>query len=171
MCILLTPSETMVEDMKEQPQENPNEDIVEESIQETSDIQEEVVPKFRVPFGRKRLDLGIFTFDEPPTEPMEDRIQEESPIEDHKESWSNSSRWESVWVKDDAHEEEAPRIEILKTNHQKKRLKLKKTKNKLKRIQAIITKRLSSSLSPLKRTHWNNGKRSRGFKDKSKTRV
>jgi hypothetical protein len=159
-----TPCETIVETMKEKPQETPNEEIVEEIIQETMDFQEEVVPEFRVPFERKRLDLSIFTFDEPPMEHMEDKIQEE-------EYLSIPSGCACIWVRDEAHEEEAPRTRFLKTNHQRDRLKLKKTKNKLERLQAKITKRLCSSRSPLKRKHWNSGKRSRGFKEKSKKRV
>jgi len=39
----------------------------------------------------------------------------------------------------------------------KHRPKLRKTRNKLERLHANLTKRLSSSKSPLKRTHWEAG--------------
>jgi hypothetical protein len=161
-----TPSETMIDDMKEQYQETLKELIVEEIILETNDDQEEVVLKSKVPFERKRLDLSIYTFDEPPMERMEDQLQEEFQREDPNKYWSNPGRRACMWVIGEAYEEEVPRMRILKTKHHKNRLKLKKVKNKLKRMKAKITKMLSSSISPLKRTHWNNDKRSRGLIDK-----
>jgi len=67
-----TPREIIIEDMKEQYQENLKEELAKEIIHETIEYQEEVVLKSKVPFERKKLDLSIFTFEDPPTEHMED---------------------------------------------------------------------------------------------------
>ena len=44
------------------------------------------------------------------------------------------------------------------------RRRLRKVMNKLERMNAKIIKKLTSLISPLKRTHWNDGKRARGNK-------
>jgi len=52
--------------------------------------------------------------------------------------------------------------QFVKSRSEKKsKRKLRKVKNKLERLRAKMTKRTSPT-SPLKRTHWNDGKRARG---------
>ena len=47
---------------------------------------------------------------------------------------------------------------------EKSRWRLRKVMNTLERMNTKITKRLTSPISPMKRTHWNDGKRARGNK-------
>ena len=44
----------------------------------------------------------------------------------------------------------------------KRRRRWRKVMNKLERMKLKMTKRLTSPLCPLKRAHWNDGKRARG---------
>ena len=49
--------------------------------------------------------------------------------------------------------------EFMKSERGKKsRMKLRKLRNKLERMNIKMTKRLVSPLCPIKRTHWNDGK-------------
>ena len=50
---------------------------------------------------------------------------------------------------------------LKRTNQKKHRPKLKKIKNKVDKLNEKLTKRLTTSKSPLKRTHWESGKHSR----------
>jgi hypothetical protein len=104
---------------------------------------EEVVFKAPVPFARKKLDLSIYTFDEPD----DDHINEEASDELIKAA-DEDYKYGEEFAK--------------KLNHMKRRPKLRTTKSKEERSLAKLTKKLSSSRNPLKRTHWNSGKRSRG---------
>ena len=45
---------------------------------------------------------------------------------------------------------------------EKSRRRLRKIKNKLERVKAKKIKKLTSLISPMKRTHWNHRKRARG---------
>ena len=57
--------------------------------------------------------------------------------------------------------------EFMKSERGKKRRrKLRKLRNKLERMNIKMTKRLVSLFCPIKRTHWNGGKRVRGMKHK-----
>ena len=51
--------------------------------------------------------------------------------------------------------------EFVKSGREKKRKK-KKVMKKFESMRAKITKRLTSPISPLKRTHWNDEKQARG---------
>jgi hypothetical protein len=113
---------------------------------------EKGVIKARVPFARKRLDLSIYTFDEP----CDDDIIEEASddlIEVAKEDYTDGEE------------------SMKKANKKKRRCKLKKAKSKEERSLAKLLKKLSSSLNPLKRTHWNSGKRSRGWYRRKKVTL
>ena len=54
---------------------------------------------------------------------------------------------------------------FVKIDEEKKRRK-RKVMKKLERMRAKMTKRLTSPISPLKRTHWNDEKRVRGSRSK-----
>ena len=54
--------------------------------------------------------------------------------------------------------------EFLKSDGEKKRRR--KVMNKFERMRAKMTKRLTSPISPLKRTHWNDEKQVRGNRPK-----
>lgn len=96
-----------------------------------------------VHFARKKLDLSIYTFDEPD----DDHINEEA----------NGNLKEAVDEEYTFSDEFAR-----KPDPTKHRSKLKKVKSKEERLLAKRTKKLSSSRNPLKRTHGNSRKRSRG---------
>jgi hypothetical protein len=100
--------------------------------------------KASVPFARKRLDLSIYTFDDPD----DDDIIEEA---------SN----DLIEVVDEDYTDGEDSVK--NSNHTKHRPKLKKVKSKEERSHLKLTKKLSSSINPLKHTHWNSGKRSRGW--------
>ena len=51
--------------------------------------------------------------------------------------------------------------EFVKSGGKKKRRRKRKVMNKLERMRAKMITRLISPISPLKRTHWNDGKRVR----------
>jgi len=51
--------------------------------------------------------------------------------------------------------------QFVRSRSGKNRRKLRKILNKLKRMNGKMTKRLTSPISPLKRTHWNDEKRAR----------
>jgi hypothetical protein len=105
---------------------------------------ESLVFKPRVPFARKRLDLSIYTFEESDDE----HIFEEA---------------RNTVTKDAACEKEYKDGEkFVRTKFREHRPKLKRVKSKEERSHSKQTKKLSSSKRPLKRTHWNSGKRSRG---------
>jgi len=46
-------------------------------------------------------------------------------------------------------------------NERESRRRLRKVMNKSERMKAKLTKKLTSLICPLKRTHWNNGKQAR----------
>ena len=52
--------------------------------------------------------------------------------------------------------------EFVKSGEEKKRRNKRKVMNKLERMKAKMTKRLTSPISSLIRTHWNDEKRVRG---------
>jgi len=53
--------------------------------------------------------------------------------------------------------------EFFRSKRRKKNMrKVRNVRNNMVRMKAKLTKRLSSIKSPLKRTHWENGKRLRG---------
>jgi len=57
--------------------------------------------------------------------------------------------------------------EFMKSGRGKRsRRKLRKLRSKLERMNIKMTKRLVSPLCPIKRTHWNDGKRARGMNPK-----
>jgi len=56
--------------------------------------------------------------------------------------------------------------EFVKIGGEKKKKRKRKVLNKLERMRAKMTKRLTSPISPLKRTHWNDEKRVRGSRSK-----
>ena len=51
---------------------------------------------------------------------------------------------------------------IRKRCEKKKRRRWRKVTNKLERMKLKMTKRLTSPICSLKRTHWNDGERARG---------
>jgi hypothetical protein len=105
-------------------------------------VSEVAVPKARVPFARRKLDLSIYAFDEPDDD---DIIVEVSDV-----------------LIEAADDENTDGNEFArKPDYSKHRPRLRKVKSKEERSRLNQTKRLSSSISPLKRTHWNSGKRSR----------
>jgi len=97
----------------------------------------------RVPFARKRFDLSIYTFDEP----EEEHIKEEA---------------RDMLTADKCEEEYNDGAKFVRTKFRKRRPRLKRVKSKEERSHSKQTKKLSSSKRPLKQTHWNSGKRSRG---------
>ena len=52
--------------------------------------------------------------------------------------------------------------EFVRRYGKKRKRRWRKVMNKLERMKLKMTKRLTSPLCPLKRTHWNDGKRARG---------
>jgi hypothetical protein len=113
---------------------------------------------------RKSLDLSLFTFEEPIiNQSFDDNVninKFEDIIEEEKlrrEEW-NEIICENLFEDDD---EEFVRRRM---NHRRRRLRRRKTK--MERGLAKLTKRLSSTNSPVKRTHWNDGDRARGFRPK-----
>jgi len=103
-----------------------------------------LVLKPRVPFARKRLDLSIYTFDEPDDEHIIEEARDTLTAEDACEEEYNDGK------------------KFVRIKFQKRRSKLKRVKSKEERSHSKQTKKLSSSKRPLKCTHWNSGKRSRG---------
>ena len=53
--------------------------------------------------------------------------------------------------------------EFVKSGGERKRRRKRKVMNKLERMRTKMTKRLSSSISPLKRTHWNDESELKGI--------
>ena len=115
---------------------------------------EEAVSISRTPFGRKPLDLSIFTFkDTIPMENVDHSFKEN--CEDELKLLSDQLRGTTI----DLHCDEILENKRCENN---RRRRMRKTKNKKERMKDKLTKRLSSLNSPLKRTHWESGKRSRG---------
>jgi hypothetical protein len=125
----------------------------------------------KTPFGRKPLDLSIYTFDEHFDDNFFDdnvntkifgditKVESKFFIEDEwKHVGGNSLSEQKSFVLGDGENER----DLKKRG--KHRRRLRKRKNKLERGRSKMTRRLSSTKSPLKRTHWNDGKRARGFR-------
>jgi hypothetical protein len=115
---------------------------------------EKIVSIPKTPFGRKPLDLSIFTFED--TTLMESvELSFKESCDDELKLLSDQLRGTTI----DLNHEKILRNERRKNN---RRRRMRKTKSKKERMNAKLTKRLSSLNSPLKRTHWESGKRSRG---------
>jgi hypothetical protein len=114
---------------------------------------ERIVLKPRVPFARKRLDLSIYTFDEPDDEHIIKEARDIGTAEDKCEEEYNDGE------------------KFVRTKFRKHRPKLKRVKSKEERSHSKQTKKPSSSKRPLKRTHWNSGKRSRGRNRNTKVSI
>ena len=128
--------------------------FVEEHEFSSKDVEKIV----RTPFERKPLDLSIFTFDEQLNDIFfNDTVNAnefEKIIEDEHlyfEEWSKVV-CENLFGEDD---------EEFVRKRKKIRKRVRRVKNKLERGCAKMTKRLSSTKSSLKRTHWNDGKQVR----------
>ena len=147
----------------------------------------------RVSFERRKLDLSIFTFNEPNNEQSFENITQEHQIgksfknlfEDklnHLNELIKNALVSYIPLKDMVnpsfevmYEEELKILgihivygpttmynkdEFVKSDRGKKsRRKLRKMMNKLERMNTKLTKKLTSPISPLKRTHWDDGKR------------
>ena len=114
------------------------------------------------PFERKPLDLSIFTFDEQLNDNFfNDNVNAnefEKIIEDENlcfEDW-NEVVCENLFGEDDE--------EFFRKRKRKRLRRIRRVKNKMERGRSKITRRLSSTKSPLKRTHWNDGEQARGFR-------
>jgi hypothetical protein len=147
------------------------------------DNLDELIHKPRVPFGNVALDLAIFTFDEPLAKTYlvvnnqtSEEGNDEGPIWDDevivKIQFPNSKEEileDKLSVNNKILENTTLEFhqakEVVEKNNEKSRRgmnRTRKTKDKNERMAAKLTKRLSSSNSPLKRTRWNDGKRARG---------
>ena len=121
---------------------------------------EKVILKTRVPFERKRLDLSIYTFDETPIEQsFEETLLDASSSFYNFKYLSEDIGCVSLQV-EDAFPHDAADDEMIccmkssnMTNQKEHRPKLKKTKNKVDRLNEKLIKRLSTSKFSLKRTH------------------
>jgi len=147
----------------------------------------------RVSFERRKLDLSIFTFNEPTNDQSFENITQEHQIgksfknlfEDklnHLDELIKNALVSYIPLKDMVnpsfevmYEEELKILgihivygpttmynkdEFVKSDRGKKsRRKLRKMMNKLERMNTKLTKKLTSPISPLKRTHWDDGKR------------
>jgi hypothetical protein len=114
----------------------------------------------RTPFERKPLDLSLFTFEEPIIDKsFDDNVNVntfEDIIEEEKvcfEEW-NEINCENLFEDDEE--------KFVRRRRKLKRRRLRRRKTKMERGLSKMTRRLISTKSPLKRTHWNDGKRSRG---------
>jgi len=107
-------------------------------------IDKEIVIKARVPFTRRRMDLSIYTFDDSDDDDINEEAREDLTAADKE--YKDGEDF------------------MKQTNQKKHRCKLRKVRSKAERSHMTLTKKLSSAISPLKRTHWNSGKRSRGWR-------
>ena len=116
-----------------------------EKMDEPEPIYLEIpVLKPRVPFARKRLDLSVYTFEEP---------KDEHNVDEARDIWTTADACEGEYKDGE---------EFVNQKTRKHRRKLKRVKSKEERSHSKQTRKLSSSKRPLKQTHWNSGKRSRG---------
>jgi len=131
------------------------------SVEEQEFTLEHVEKIVRTPFERKSLDLSIFKFDEQLDDNLfDDNVNVEifgEIIEEKNLCFDQEI--EVVWEK--LFEDENDKFWKKREN---RRRRLRRVKTKLERGLAKMTKRLSSTKSSLKRTHWNDGDRARGFR-------
>jgi hypothetical protein len=115
----------------------------------------------RTPFGRKPIDLSVFTFDEPTNNhSFEDNVSNQDFEKIFEDKQLFCDEWGEVICENLFGEDD----EEFVRRRKKIRRRLRRRKTKMERGLAKMTKRLSSTKSSLKRTHWNDGKRARGFR-------
>jgi hypothetical protein len=139
-------------------------------IVEKHDLSPKHVEKIvKTPFERKTLDLNIFTFEDKPNDKkfnhnVNEKICGEI-IEDEIKIFIEDE-WKTVRIKslsnDNSFVLDDGEDESNLKKRKKRRRRVRTVKNKMERGRAKMTKRLSSTKSPLRRTHWNDGKRARG---------
>jgi hypothetical protein len=100
------------------------------------------VTKPHDPFAKRKLDLSIYTFEEPEVEYIGIEARDMLTAADRCDDKAGE--------------------EFVNPKSGKRRPKLRRVKSKEERSHSKQTRKLSSSKSPLKQTHWNSGKRSRG---------
>ena len=151
-------------------------------------------PNFRVPFRKGKFDLNIFTFNEPTNnisheEPPIDILFEnlfekelmclDEPIRDILVNYIAPRESVDLSFKEmygteleflDIHSEKVPTERCdgnqFLNNECRHMRKKSLRKVRLGRKRAKMTKRLAFPLCPIKRTHWNDGKRARGMRPK-----
>ena len=149
-----------------------------------------VVSKHKVPFGKRSLDLSILTFEDPPIDQSFDVHENDQSLElfkdkflcfdesirdasvIHKPPMGMVDLWFEVNCEDkfkfcgDHVEDTSIELfedEILRIKRRDKhKKKLMRTKSKMERMKAKLTKKLSSVKSPLERTQGESGEHSRG---------
>jgi len=112
----------------------------------------------RTPFERKPLDLSLFTFEELIIDQSFDDNVNINKFE--KEEKPCCEEWNEIicenLFEDNSEEEGTPK------KRENRRRRMRRRKTKMERGLSKMTRRLISTKSPLKRTHWNDGKRARG---------
>ena len=107
-----TPIDPSLESIAEQEQEISKETIINEealaNIQEPEVVHmEEVLPKVRIPFQKRRLNLSIYTFDESPMEPLIEDKAHDTSSSNHEECLSNFNGCNFSKEEDDLQDDES----------------------------------------------------------------
>ena len=126
----------------------------------------EVVILPKVPFRVNGLDLSIYVFDDQlPEQHSNKDLNDPSPKEENELKFMGDNMEDmSIELLGAQNVLRSNNREVRKTRYFEKRsirrrgiMRVRKTLNNRERMAAKLTKRLSSSNSPLKRTRWNDG--------------